>query len=182
MKRLVALLLALLSSGCVPLMCGRTVPAGQFGAYQPPFLRAQLPDGDTLTVYRVKFWTFADGSPPSLQIEYEAPFPIADTGAALRMGRRLWPAIAPYAEESGVAGVILTATNFRLQRRGLGATWQLRHYGAVAHRPHPGRWLLEADTTALPAGTLRERVGIFLPSGERLRLDHLSGSRRRGSP
>jgi hypothetical protein len=170
MKRHVALLLALLSSGCFPLMCGRTVPRGQFGLYQPPFLRAQLPDGDTLTVYRVKLWTFADNSPPSLQVEYEAPFPIADSAAVLRLNRRLWPAVVPYAETLGVSGVILTATNFRLQQRGRGATWQLRHYGAVVHRPHATRWMLGTDTIALSGTSTSDQVGIFLPDGERFEI------------
>ena len=173
MKHRLTILCLLLVSGCFPLMCGRTVPAGQFGFYREPFLRARLPEGDTLTVYRVKLWTFQDGSPPSLQVEYEAPFAVADTAAVLRMNRRLWPAVVPYAEDLAVSGVILTATNFRRQGGAFGATWQLRHYGAVAHRPSPGRWLLGADTVALPAARKAGNVGIFRPDGRPLDISNL---------
>ena len=46
-------------------------PTGQFGPYHWKNEQLRLPDGDTLTVYRVKLWQFGDGSPPALQFEYD---------------------------------------------------------------------------------------------------------------
>ena len=166
--RRIGLLLVLLCSGCFPIMCGRTVPVGRFGSYRPPHLRARLPGGDTLTVYRVRLWTFQDDSPPSLQVEYESPIPVGDTMAVARINRRLLPVVVPYAEELGIPGIILTATNFRYEKRRFAPKWRLDHYSAVAHRPHAGLWMLGADSITMRAVEVKHGSGIFRQDGQPL--------------
>src|SRR5512147_1483620 len=86
-------------------------PQGQFGAYHWTNSRLRFPDGDSLTVYRVKFWQFDDGSPPALQLEYEPPVSVADIPAIRRNLDRIWPFFQPYVEARHLSGAIVTATN-----------------------------------------------------------------------
>lgn len=154
--------------------CDRAVPASQFGAYREPTQSLRLAGGDVLPVYRVKHWTFADGAPPALQLEYEAPFDVADSAAARRFARAVWPVFAPYVEAAGTPAAIVTATNLR--RRGKGTLWVARmyHYGLIAHRGADGGWRLDGEAAALPpalAGVGRPKgPGIFEPNGAPLPL------------
>ncbi|HEV3483823.1 MAG TPA: hypothetical protein VG106_00335 [Vicinamibacterales bacterium] len=36
--------------------------------------------------------TFADGAPPALQLEYEAPVPVRETAGLRTLAHRIWPA------------------------------------------------------------------------------------------
>jgi hypothetical protein len=149
--------------------CERAVPVSQFGACREPTQSLRLAGGDELPVYRVKHWTFANGSPPALQLEYEAPFDVADSAAARRFARALWPVFAPYAEAAGTPAAIVTATNLR--RRGEGTLWvaRMRHYGLVAGRGADGRWRLDGEAVALPPALADvggpKGPGIFEPDG-----------------
>lgn len=149
--------------------CGRSEPVSQFGAYHEPTGSLRLPDGRTMPVYRVKPWTFADGSPPALQLEYEPPVDVADSTAARRVARAVWPVFAPYVVVAGTPVAIVTATNLR--RRGGPVAWTatLHHFGLVARRAPDGRWRFDGDTAALPSGLSEfgrpKGPGIFEPDG-----------------
>ena len=154
-------------AGCFPLSCGLaapTVPASQFGTYRPPFKLLRLADGDTFTVYRVKYWIFKDRSAPSLQLEYEAPIDVADSVAIRALARRVWPAFVPYVEDLGLHNAIITATNLR--RKGTDLAWvsTLHHYGIVVVQDSAGRWHFVHDTVTLPPGQ-RDHATIFERSG-----------------
>jgi hypothetical protein len=131
--------------------CGPALPQGQFGPYYRHSKHLALASGDTLTVYRVKAWTFSSGEEPALQIEYEAPFPVSDTAAIRREVRLIWPAFAPYLEVNHFTGAIITATNLRIH--GIWPiAWSSTHesFGFVADKEANGGWHVESDTTRLP--------------------------------
>ena len=123
-----------------------------------------------MPVSRVKHWTFADGSPPALQLEYEPPIDVADSAAVRRFARAVWPVFAPYAAAAGTPAAIITATNLRRRGGPLAWTATLHHFGVVAHRGPGGQWRLDGDTAALPPPGLGEfgrpkGPGIFEPDG-----------------
>ena len=131
--------------------CERPQPSGQFGAYPKRTKALAFREGDTLAVYRVKRWTFEDGSPPALQLEYEAPTSIADTTAVRALARRIWPVFAQHVVDQKVAVGILTATN--LNQRGTAALWgaTMAHFGLIAIRDSLGVWRLQDSGELLPA-------------------------------
>ena len=108
-------------------------------------------EGDTIPVYRVKRWAFEDGSPPALQLEYEAPVSVADTTAVRALARRIWPVFAQYVVDQKVPVGILTATN--LNQRGTTALWgaTIAHFGLIAVRDSLGVWRLRDSGEVLPA-------------------------------
>ena len=137
-------------------------PTGQFGAYHWHNKQLRLPDGDTLTVYRVKLWRFSSGEPSALQIEYEPPTSVADTAAMRRLLRRVWPAFAPYVEYLHLRNAIVTATN--LTRHGappLPWTATFHSYGFVLQTDTQGQWSVKDDLRGI---TLPPSLGsdVFL--------------------
>jgi hypothetical protein len=132
--------------------CNPQVPEGQYGSYDRRPGHLILESGDTLTVYRVKYWTFASGDPPALQLEYEAPFSVSDTLAVHQEVRLLWPDFAPYVEAQNLTAAIITATNLRIA-----GVWplawhsQARSNGVGATRGPDGHWRIAKDTSPLPA-------------------------------
>ena len=133
------------------LACNPTLPQGQFGPYSRTVMHLVLGPAETLTVYRVKYWTSNDGSAPALQLEYEAPFPVSDTAAVRREAIHLWPMFAPYVRGMGLSAGIITATNLRI--RGLWPiAWssQTHHFGFVVEEGSIGHWHFQHDTAQLP--------------------------------
>jgi hypothetical protein len=131
--------------------CSPALPQGQFGPYYRQSKHLVLAPRETLTVYRVKYWTFNDGSSPALQLEYEAAFPVSDTAAVRREARHLWPTFVPYVEHRGLRAAILTATNFRLS-----GVWPIAwtshdyHFGLIAEKGPGEAWYLQHDAVPLP--------------------------------
>jgi len=151
--------------------CGGEAPmVGQFGQYYKENKQLRLASGDTYTVYRVKSWTFNDGNPPALQLEYEAPTSVDDTVALKALARRIWPAFAPYVQQAGVSTGIITATNLR--RKGFGGAWKasIRSYGLIAHRDSAGVWRLVGDFAPLPPAEAGGGPRIFEANGDPLVL------------
>lgn len=150
---------------------------GPFGAYAAQNQRLQLADGDTFTVYRVKHWTFADGSPPALQLEYASHVPMDDTLRLRREARRIWPSFAAYVDAVGVQAAIVTATHLTVRRKGIAWASRTSYFGVGAHRGPDGRWYLNgppglplppADPAAPP---IRAYDGVPLtPEGLRRQL------------
>jgi len=131
--------------------CGPCSPMGQFGLYRAPFKSLSLPDGRHLVVYRVKSWTFTDGSPPALQIEYEAPFPLGDSAQARALARDVWPLFSPYVEGDGMRVAIMTATNLKARSyAGLYCSSHFDSFGSVAVKDSSGVWHFEGDRKSLP--------------------------------
>ncbi len=161
-------LLALLLVAGIP-ACSRPAPRSQFGAYSTPTLYLRLVGGDSIAVYRVKYWTFSDGSPPATQLEFEPPFDVEDTSAVKRYAREVWPSFAPYVDRMGTPGAILTATNLRVKRQLFTWTSTTRHYGLVLHRGEDGRWRVEGDSVPFPDAAQSVGVpkgpGVFNPDG-----------------
>jgi hypothetical protein len=162
-----------LLSACAPLAplsCGSPPDVSQFGAYEGPFKFIRLPSGDSLTVYRVKYWTFTDGSAPALQLEYQTRVSITDTVAVKSEQRRLWPVFKTYVDRAALSTGIMTATD-RDYRGGPAAHLTLmRHYGAIAARDAHGAWRFGGDSSPLPAavplaGSADNGIGIFERSG-----------------
>ena len=147
-----ALGLAVAPSAC---MCGAPMePFGQFGPYHEHNQQIVLQDGTAFTVYRVKHWTFKDGSPPALQLEYASPVPVADTAGVRRTAERIWPAFAQYVEARHLDNAIVTATNLELT--GHPGAWFARthHFGLIAERDSAGRWHFQGhDETLAPPDT-----------------------------
>jgi hypothetical protein len=142
-----------------------SVPAGQFGPYSDLNKQLQLASGETFVVYRVKRWTFGDGSPPSLQLEYASPVPVSDSATIRQIGERIWPAFAPYVEAAGLQSAILTATN--LEKVGGTGAWMTRthHFGLIARRDSLGIWSFQGHAEALPPAERDAIPRIFEPSG-----------------
>jgi hypothetical protein len=124
-------------------------PAGQFGPYAPQNKLMYLANGDTLTVYRVKYWHFNDGSPPALQLEYASPIPVSDTAGLARIAMQIWPGFLPLVASAQLSTAILTATN--LEKVGGPGAWVTRthHFGFIAVRDSLGSWRVK-DGSALP--------------------------------
>ena len=170
MRLVVAVAAAVGASACEP-----AAPRSQFGEYRPPFKQLRLPGGDTLTVYRVKLWTFDDGSPTALQIEYEPPFAVDDTVAAHLLARHVWPAIAPYLDTLRLNGAILTATNLRRQDAAGAWAATVKSFGIIAKRDSlVGTWHIEGDTIPVRGdggdGTGKAGGGVFERNGAPLVL------------
>ena len=160
----------------VPVTCHGAGPAGdvgQFGGYAGPFKFIRLPSGDTLTVYRVKYWTFTDNAPPALQLEYQTRVSIADTAAIRGEVLRLWPVFQPYVERAGFGSAILTATDREVKGGATGHLSSMRHYGTVIARDSAGSWRIVTDGTTLPSvphdsSHATTGVGIFERNGQPL--------------
>ena len=153
--------------------CTLSVPQGQYGPYIPgQEKQLRLSTGDSFVVYRVKYWLFSSGEPPSLQLEYEALDPIADSAALRRRARELWPAFAPYVEALGLRGGIITAT--RLKRRGFMGVWTVTttHFGLLENRDSNGIWRFVDDTSPLPPGDFTRGPQIIEPTGKPLPFSH----------
>lgn len=149
--------------------CNTSLPRGQFGPYprQPDQLR--LPGGQVLPVYRMKLWTFSDGEPPAIQLEYEPPFSVSDTAAVHREARTVWPYFVRYLEANGLTGGIVTATNLRVS--GLWPIAWTSHeqsFGFVASRGSDGRWRFKGDTVPLPPADQADEPRITDPHGQPL--------------
>lgn len=145
--------------------CAYDTP-GDFGPYHSKNKQLRLTSGDTLVVYRVKYWRFEDGSAPALQIEYESPASVADTNAVIEQGIRIWPVFAQYVEAAELKRAIITATNLR--RRGFAGFWRQsgEHYGLVAERDKSGDWRFEGRQGVLPPTDHPSSPKIFEASGK----------------
>jgi hypothetical protein len=130
-------------AGMATAACGGPPPVrGQFGAYAAQNQRLRLADGDTFTVYRVKHWTFTDGSSPALQLEYASHVPMEDTLRLRQEAWRIWPSFAAYVEATGVQAAVVTATQLTVRRKGIAWASRTSHFGVVANRGMDGRWYL----------------------------------------
>lgn len=162
----------------MPLSCGDAPVMGQFGAYptKPGYLVTTK--GGHLPVYRLKYWTFKDNSPPSLQLEYEPPVSVDDTAAIRSYAHAVWPAFRTYLDAAATRGAIITATNLVKVQKGIAWTSRARSFGLIASRDSLGRWIFDGETEPLPdADTVR--TGIFQPDGSRFPTDviaHLAQS------
>jgi hypothetical protein len=146
----VALVLSGFALSCfMPVSCGARVPmTGQFGPYHDINKLLRLPSGDTITVYRVKYWVFSNGEPPALQLEYASHVPTSDTAAVLAADRVIWPSFAPYLEHLHLKSAILTATI--LARSAGGAISTRRSWGTVLIRDETGAWFIRGHPDVLP--------------------------------
>jgi hypothetical protein len=154
-------LFAILVSACSPV-----VPQGQYGAYvQGHEKHLQLPDGQSLIIYRVKYWTFSSGEPPAIQFEYEALDPLVDTAALRRRAIDLWPAFGAYAESAGLRDGIITAT--KLKRSGIPGLWgaTMNHFGLLVYRGTDGTWRFKDTGGSLPAPEFKRGPQIIEPDG-----------------
>lgn len=161
MKPLIAFLAAIALVGCRP-----SLPRSRFGSYERETKTITLSSGATMKVYRIKYWTFQDGSAPALQLEYEPPFSVADTNAVRRAARELWPSFAPYVEANGLSSAIITATN--LQWKGIWpVAWSAhtRSFTIILMRDSAGEWYADGDTVRFPAADLSSRPSITEASG-----------------
>lgn len=140
------LLGAALILGCEP-------PAhhSQFGDYRPPFKHLRFDNGDSVTVYRVKYWTFSDGESPALQLEYEPPVALSDTAALRDFARQVWPLFEPYVDSLHLTGAILTATHLEVYRGGEAQVSRTQSFGFTAKQDTAGVWRLTDDPRPLPA-------------------------------
>jgi hypothetical protein len=157
---------ALVAFALVSTACGTSEPMSQFGAYHHQNKQLRLSDGQTLTVYRVKYWTFNDGSSPALQLEYEAPFDVADTARVRAMAHEIWPAFVPYVEALHLRSAILTATNLRRTGSPLAWTATLHHFGLTAARDGNGDWVLDDGTDPLPTPEPSAPLRIYEANGK----------------
>ena len=133
---------------------------GDYGPYQPPYLHINLDGGQQLVVYRVKRWQ--DGQSPALQIEYEAPFAIADSVKARRLAHDVWPAFFPYVNGIGLRAAILTGTNLHARSYvGLYCAAYRQSFGMIANESPSGVWRFQGEGEALPpvTDTLTPRIG-----------------------
>lgn len=160
--------------GVFSLSCGPSVPQGQYGPYMPGNEKhLLLGPGQSLVVYRVKYWRFNSGDPPAMQLEYEARDSLADVPSLRETARALWPAFAPYVEACGLQSAIITAT--KLERIGTVGLWKVhtRHFGLLAHRDSAQTWRLNDDGSPLPPAD-RSALRIIEPSGAPLALQALT--------
>jgi hypothetical protein len=154
----------------MPLTCDARTDVGQFGTYAGPFKLIRLPSGDTLTVYRVKYWTFTDSSAPALQLEYQTQVVISDVEAVRAEQRKLWPVFESYVDRLDLSTAILTATDRNRRGSGVAHVTTMRHYGTIAVRDSIGIWRFQGDSVPLPPavafqGVGGKGVGIFERSG-----------------
>lgn len=153
------LLGAALILGCEP-----PAPRSQFGDYRPPFKHLRFASGDSVPVYRVKYWTFSDGEAPALQLEYEPPVALSDTAALRDFARKLWPLFEPYVDSLHLTGAILTATHLEVYRGGEAQVSRTESFGFTATRDPAGGWHLTDDPRPLPPpgklGAIFEANGV----------------------
>jgi len=144
--------------------CTQVVP-GDYGPYYPQTKFIRLSNGDTLVVYRVKYWQFRDGSPPALQLEYESPVSVDDSAAVFDEAIRIWPAFAQYPEEAELNRAIITATN--LTKRGFPGLWQasFKHFGLTVVQDTAGNWRFEGHQGVLPPAENPRSPKIFEANG-----------------
>ena len=155
-------------------------PTGQFGPYHWRNKQLRLPDGDTLTVYRVKLWQFSDGSSSALQLEYEPAFDVSDTARLHADLRRVWPAFAPYVEALHLTGAIVTATNLKRHGRPpLPWTATFESWGFVLDRGTDSVWRVEGERLgeALPKSLGPNVFRIFEADGSRFLPSGLQASK-----
>src|SRR4051812_21293466 len=124
-------------------------PAGQFGAYATRNKLMYMANGDTLTVYRVKYWHFNDGSSPALQLEFASPVPVSDTAGLARIATQIWPGFLPMVESAQLGTAILTATNLEKVGGPGASVTRTHHLGFIAIRDSLGSWRFK-DGGALP--------------------------------
>jgi hypothetical protein len=153
------LLVAALILGCEP-----PAPQSQFGEYRPPFKHLRFGSGDSVTVYRVKYWTFSSGESPALQLEYEPPVPVSDTAALRSFAREVWPLFEPYVDSLHLTNAILTATHLQVYKGGQAQVSRTQSFGFTANRDTMGVWRLTDDPRPLPApeshGAIFEANGV----------------------
>ena len=145
--------------------CGVSVPHGQYGPYvsgQEKHLR--LVSGESLVIYRVKYWTFSSGEDPAMQFEYEALDSLGDTVALRRRARELWPAFAPYVEALGTLASSSTAIPLASGvSRTMGVISRLlSRAGATDHRTYRSADAIPNDAS--------KGVSVNAPSNKRLKL------------
>jgi hypothetical protein len=153
--------------------CGRSRPAGRYGEYFFDNKQLHLASGEAYPVYRVKYWTFQDGSVFALQLEFEPPFAISDTARLRLLAHKIWPAFGPYVEGLQLNAAILTATNLR--RRGPRHAWTatMRHFGFTVRRDSTGQWRLDGHSDPLPSVELDGPPRVLEATGQPLTVDNL---------
>jgi hypothetical protein len=129
-----------IGSGLLTLACGEPNHPSQFGHYPAKPTLAILPSGDTLFLYRIRYWQL-DGRPtPSLHIEFESPWSLGDTGSVRKHLDETWKYFSPYADSLGLTTGILTATVIDRGHRLFVPTTVFRHFGAVFDTASFGGW------------------------------------------
>jgi hypothetical protein len=130
--------------GCVVVVvlggCEGKPIRSSYGAYPEVPSSVVLASGDTLNVYRVKYWTFSDGGASALQLEYEAPLPIADTAGLRAFALQIWPQFRPYVDSLSLTGAILSATTIIRHRQMVGWRADFQHFGVLLDRDSTGVW------------------------------------------
>jgi hypothetical protein len=126
---------------------------GQFGNYRRTHQYIHLSGGDSLKVFRVKYWVF-DYDPPALQLEYSSPTHVADSASSFALAGRIWTAFEPYAEATGVRRVILTETVLDTVSIPPLMTSKTEHYGVFLTRDSGETWRFKDSGKALPVRSL----------------------------
>lgn len=135
------------------LSCGVAEPMGQFGNYRRTHQYIHLAGGDSLKVFRVKYWVF-DYDPPAMQLEYSSPTHVADSASSFALAGRIWTAFEPYAEATGVRRVILTETVLDTVSIPPLMTSKTAHYGVILARDSGETWRFKDSGKALPVRSL----------------------------
>jgi hypothetical protein len=91
-------------------------------------------------VLQKKAWTFDDGSPPALQLQYITSASIDDSLALRREADEVWSAFVAEVEERGFSAAILTATVVTGQTAD---TTHFATYGFIAKKGSTGTWHLD---------------------------------------
>lgn len=154
-------MLPVLTVGVLCTSCADRPVTGQFGTYPEKTLELRLPGREPIRVYRVKKWTFEDGAPDALQLEFESPSGTTDSNAVSRLAIQIWPYFVPYVEHLELSSAILTATTARWGLRG----WTLAHFGLIADKDSLGAWRFAGEETALPDRDPSGRPHLFAANG-----------------
>jgi hypothetical protein len=140
--------------------CGTPDAMGQYGQYHITNRWIHLRAGDSLKVFRVKYWVFTDGSKPAVQLEYASPTGTADSVTAFSLLERIWPAFAPYVEKADLDKAIITETvldTLNVSPVKLSGT---RHFGIVVIHDADGVWRVKLSGRALAPASTTETLGL----------------------
>jgi hypothetical protein len=143
----------ILAFSCAALSCGAAEPMGQFGNYPRTHQYIHLAGGDSLKVFRVKYWVF-DYDSPAIQIEYSSPTHVADSASSYALAGRIWTAFEPYVDATGVRKVILTETVLDTVNIPPLMTSLTKHFGVILSRDSSETWRFRDSGKALPARSL----------------------------
>ena len=164
--RLVAILCSL---ACLfAIACGSPDAVGRFGEYRAHHQFLFLDRNDSLRVFRVKLWRFADGSPPGLQLEYDSREWPVDSASSLALATRIWPTFEPYVEAVGVGTAILTETKLDTTSTLPTIVTSVHHFGVVLQKDSRGHWHFKNSPELVPPSNLSGVNGLTDWTGRRI--------------